>query len=373
MENKFKYIVYQTINIVNNKIYIGVHKTKDTTVFDGYLGCGVRINWPSSYMNPKTPFQYAVKKYGPSSFRRSILYIYENEEDAYITEATIVTEQFIQRSDTYNAALGGKINQLYITKNINKAIYQFNRQGKLIKKWDNIYDVSDFLETWKDLIYNAISRRSRLYGSYWAYTPEIDITSYSSPNEYRHVYKYNKDGKCVAIFDSIGQAAKYENIQPGHIIQRVKEGSFSQNGFYFSYKLYDNYIPKPRLDLKNAYVYLYDLSGCFVEKISVKELKKRYKIHSYKEISNRILNNETIYGFQIKTQYSDKIKEYKPLNKKRSVIVYTMTGELVKEYESVTSACKELKLDSSTVSRILRGCAKSTKGYTIKYKTEDIV
>ena len=27
MESNFKYIVYQTINLVNNKIYIGVHKS----------------------------------------------------------------------------------------------------------------------------------------------------------------------------------------------------------------------------------------------------------------------------------------------------------------------------------------------------------
>lgn len=33
-----KYIVYQTINKINNKIYIGVHKTEDPDIFDGYLG-----------------------------------------------------------------------------------------------------------------------------------------------------------------------------------------------------------------------------------------------------------------------------------------------------------------------------------------------
>ena len=55
MENNFKYIIYQTINLVNNKIYIGVHKT-NPTIFDGYIGNGVNINHPSTYMNPKYPF-----------------------------------------------------------------------------------------------------------------------------------------------------------------------------------------------------------------------------------------------------------------------------------------------------------------------------
>ena len=52
-----KYIVYQTINKINNKIYIGVHCTNNPDGFDGYIGCGVRITQPCTYMNPKTPFQ----------------------------------------------------------------------------------------------------------------------------------------------------------------------------------------------------------------------------------------------------------------------------------------------------------------------------
>ena len=34
MENDFKYIVYQTLNCVNNKVYIGVHRIKNER-FDG--------------------------------------------------------------------------------------------------------------------------------------------------------------------------------------------------------------------------------------------------------------------------------------------------------------------------------------------------
>ena len=59
-----KYIVYQTTNLINNKIYIGQHKTKDPNIFDQYLGCGIKVNMPSSYENPCSPLQYAVKKDG---------------------------------------------------------------------------------------------------------------------------------------------------------------------------------------------------------------------------------------------------------------------------------------------------------------------
>lgn len=365
MGNKLKFIVYQTINIANNKIYIGVHGTKNPLIFDGYIGNGVNINYPSTYKDPKYPFQYAVNKYGTSAFRRSVLFIFNDEDSAYAKEREIITEEFVQRSDTYNLALGG----WHVRYSPHKhSVFQFNTEGVLIREWASVYEIAEYLQTWKQSIYSAINYKQRLYGCYWSYFNKINITEYSNPNNSRKVYKYNKDGKCVAIYNTIGIAATENNTKPGHIIQRIKTGMFSEGNYYYSYKLYDTYIPRPSLDLKGKTVFLYDLQGNFIEGISVKELKKRCNIHSYKEISNIILNKSSLQGYQIRLNYSDQIEEYKPKNRKRAVEVYKVTGEFVQDFDSVTHACKTLNLDSSTVSKILRGCAKSTKGYTIKYK-----
>lgn len=61
LNNNISYIVYKTLNLVNNKIYIGIHKTSNPYTFDGYLGCGVYVHNSSTYNNPTTAFQYAVK------------------------------------------------------------------------------------------------------------------------------------------------------------------------------------------------------------------------------------------------------------------------------------------------------------------------
>ena len=73
-----KYIVYKTTCSVNNKIYIGVHKTEDPDTFDGYLGRGLFKNHTKYIKNPIAPFHYAVRKYGFDAFYRETLFVFDS-------------------------------------------------------------------------------------------------------------------------------------------------------------------------------------------------------------------------------------------------------------------------------------------------------
>lgn len=89
----YKYhVVYKTINLVNNKIYIGYHSTNN--INDTYLGSG---KW----------LRRAVEKYGPENFKREILHIFEDRETALKKEAELVDQTFVKRDDTYNLVPGG--------------------------------------------------------------------------------------------------------------------------------------------------------------------------------------------------------------------------------------------------------------------------
>ena len=77
---KIYYLVYQLTNLVNDKIYIGCHMTKD--VNDGYMGSGKRIG-------------YAIKKYGIENFKKEILSSHETPEEMLAEEKRLVNEEFM--------------------------------------------------------------------------------------------------------------------------------------------------------------------------------------------------------------------------------------------------------------------------------------
>jgi len=95
------YYLYQITNLVNAKIYVGVHKTK--SLDDGYMGSGKII-------------QCAIKKHGIDNFKKDILETFDTSEAMYAREKEIVTDQFLLREDTYNLRRGGTGGFDYINK-----------------------------------------------------------------------------------------------------------------------------------------------------------------------------------------------------------------------------------------------------------------
>ena len=114
------FIVYKTTCLINNKIYIGVHETKDPNIFDGYIGNSINIyNHRWALDHPKFPFHYAVIKYGVHNFKRETLFQFNNRKEAYDKEAEIV-------KDIFNLYITKKYNYLSLTKIINKK-YKYNK------------------------------------------------------------------------------------------------------------------------------------------------------------------------------------------------------------------------------------------------------
>ena len=84
------YTVYKIINVLNEKYYIGVHKT--TNPNDSYMGSGVAI-------------KNAIKKYGKKNFKKEVILITEDKNEAYELEKKLTTD--FNTDKTYNMKMGG--------------------------------------------------------------------------------------------------------------------------------------------------------------------------------------------------------------------------------------------------------------------------
>ena len=73
------YYLYRITNLINDKIYIGVHK-----IDDGYMGSGKVV-------------LSAIRKYGSENFRKEILEYFDTDADMFRREKEVVTEEFVSR------------------------------------------------------------------------------------------------------------------------------------------------------------------------------------------------------------------------------------------------------------------------------------
>ena len=90
--NKKYNIVYNTENLINGKIYRGIHSTN---------------NLEDKYLGSNSILCKAVKEYGRKNFKRTILFDYPTRKQASDKERELVTEEFCKSKETYNLKPGG--------------------------------------------------------------------------------------------------------------------------------------------------------------------------------------------------------------------------------------------------------------------------
>lgn len=230
-----KYIVYLTICTANNKIYIGVHQTQDPNVFDGYLGCGVRVNVPASYKKSKTPFQYAVNKYGVDKFKRITLGVFNTKEEAYDLEHKIVTEDFIRRPDTYNIKLGGEGG---CPEQVKTKVYMYDIDGNFIREFNTVTECNKYFfpnATSGGHVPRAIRLGHLMKGYQLSYEKVPFMKKYStkqgSHDAKRKVGKFDEKGNLLETFNSCTEC---RNRGYWNLSRALKQG-IKMKGFYFRY------------------------------------------------------------------------------------------------------------------------------------------
>lgn len=162
------YYVYQITNLINNKIYVGRHKSPKHPAINGYYGSGKLII-------------VAIKKYGKENFTKEVLQFCSSLEESCIKEAEIVTEDFVKRKDTYNLKEGGLVGwDHYYGTETHKAN---SRKGGL-KSANNPNNVFYSKEFHEKNAYNNTPERMKLLGE--------KANSPSAQRKRKETFKRNK-------------------------------------------------------------------------------------------------------------------------------------------------------------------------------------
>lgn len=361
-----KYIVYLTTNInssINgiNRIYIGVHQTENPGIFDGYIGCGVYVNQPSTYMYPKTPFQYAVKKYGTNSFKRGILFIFESKKEAYDKEKEIVDINFLKQPHVYNACLGG------ISYNNYKPLYQFNLNGKLVKKWDYSIEAYNFYNLPMEKFEYAIHDKHPLVNCLWSSKENIDITEYTTKSwgEPKVTHLYSKEGKWLKEFISRKECGNYIGASEQAVVKAIQQQSLISKNYYVSDSMVDEFILTPRKQYAKSYIYLYNQEGKFIGKYLGKEIMPIINEHSWATIRDCFRYKKGWYkNYYLSMEKVEKIPE-KP-NNGIKVDIYDKYGNFIETLNTIKEVKEKYKVPSSKIKNIQQG-NRYFENYIFKY------
>ena len=350
-----KYIVYQTTNIQNGKLYIGVHKTKNPDIFDGYIGNGVYIGY--SLENPKTAYQYALKKYGYDSFIRTTLKVFDSEEDAYDYEAQLVTLEFIKQDNNYNIKTGG----IHGAWNY-KVIYQFDYSGKLIKTWNSMLDVINYYDCDPARIRMAIKNKYSTFESYWNYTDTINVEDFRK-SKMSETYQFSQTGELIKVFETSKIAASEIGCDLDSLNEAISKKKLYKECYWT--KDPDNIFNIIKINnlynLRNKTVLQYDVDMNLIQEfINLKKASQVLDI-KYNTLKSAI-NKESLVLNKYYFKYSNPLKKS---NQKVGQYDYS-TGELIKVWNTI-SECSKIHPKCRDV---IKGGRNHTHGYTFKYIDE---
>ncbi len=197
---KYNYI-YKTTNLINNKIYIGVHSTNNLN--DGYLGSGKLLN-------------RSINVHGKENFKKEILRQYPTSEIAYKVENKIVNLKFVKDQNTYNTKIGGDggwdhLRETFLTKDENGTFYR-----KLISESNG-----------KDTLFTAKDKDGNTFSTFKE--DPLLLTGELCGISKDKVTVKDKDGNTsqVSVNDSRYKSGELVGVQTGLVIVKDKNGNTS--------------------------------------------------------------------------------------------------------------------------------------------------
>lgn len=211
MKKQKYYTIYRTINLVNNKEYIGQHITDNPN--DSYIGSGVLIS-------------NAIKKYGKHNFKKEILHVFDSYDEMNQKEIELVNIDYVLRDDTYNVLLGGA---KWNTKN--SAVVRNKLTGALSRIYANEFD---------DSVYEYITKNKlvvRLIGTnknVQINCNDFDETIHEHVSKNRIVVRNKITGETSSLQRHEYDKNEHESVFGGIVVEKDGKNCYISRDEYYS-------------------------------------------------------------------------------------------------------------------------------------------
>lgn len=197
----------------------------------------------------------------------------------------------------------------------------------------------------------------------------------SLPSIVRPVLQYDTDGHLLNRWASIAEASREVGLTASQICASCLRRIHTSGGYIWCYEDEENAIEKSLKARSFGYgkkhVFQFSMNGEFIREWESAE--EVFKELGFKTSSISLACSGKIqqaYGFFWSRSRTLPEKNLSKIKKKnRSVLQFSVEGNLIKQWSSINDAAFSLKIDNSSISKACRGKSKTAGGYIWKYET----
>lgn len=362
------YCVYMHTNLVNGKKYVGL------------TGRNVKERWLSNGDGYKVqPFYKAIKKYGLENFSHEILASGLSKDEACELEKYYIKKyQTNEREYGYNMSTGGECSVEGAIFGNRRHVFQYDIDGNFLKEYDSIRRAEIGTGINYEVIRDCCCGNTFTGNGFrWSYDKVEKLEKLPdkiiSPNidKRKPVYQYDLDGNFVKRYDSITIAREETGIEG---IGGCCAGKHKHAGWnYWSYEFLGDKIAPINVGKP---VYQYGIDGKYIAGYKCSALAaKLIGVDSAGifKCCDKTSRGRLSVGFQWSWEYHPEGIERYEDKTKRHVYQYSLNGEFLGEFESISEAGRVIDVDNGTISACARGHRQSAGGFIWSYEKFDAV
>ena len=310
------YTVYKHTNNQNGKVYIGITSKKPE----------YRWNSGKNYSNNEHFFS-AINKYGWDNFSHEILFENLIKEEAEEKEIQLIKEyNSTDENFGYNLSPGGN----YTPSSRMKKINCYDLNGHFLKTYNSVTEAREELHVFH--IYDCCSGKFQQVGNYtFRYLSEDFPANKDIPFSYKENIKdvnfYDLNGTYLFTVHGLKKAAKISGIHPFNISECCN----------FRHYKAGNYVTR--------------------------FLSEEFPIDKNIDFNYNEIKENTIKKIKAKRKTRGPLPKHS-----KEILQFTKEGEFIKEWSSVSEACKVLP--ARHAGSVANGNRKLAGGYIWKWKSD---